>query len=268
MDEQELARLGHLNLIEFGRESSRWGRGGGVQEDDGVVLYATGTSLPVLSNGAFRVDESVPAESVVAKAEAWFGARRRGYTIQVRDTGQDDDLRAACETYGLLAFGEGGPEMVCRARVTDPSLPAGAELRVVDSEADVAEFAAVNARAYATYGMPPDAAPDTFSLPGRLLASPHVRAVLARVDGVAVAAALTFASHGIAGVYWVGTVDESRGRGLGEAVTRAVTNAGFDMGARANTLQASAMGEPIYRRMGYESIYRYSSYVRFEPPRL
>jgi predicted GNAT family acetyltransferase len=81
-----------------------------------------------------------------------------------------------------------------------------------------------------------------------------------------VAAAQTLLSHGIAGVYWVGTVDDARGRGLGEAVTRAVTNAAFDLGARANTLQASIMGEPIYRRMGYETLYSYHSLVRMRAP--
>jgi hypothetical protein len=52
---------------------------------------------------------------------------------------------------------------------------------------------------------------------------------------------------------------------LGEAVTRAVTNRAFDEGAAVVTLQASPMGEPIYRRMGYEERYRYSTFVRFEP---
>jgi len=52
-------------------------------------------------------------------------------------------------------------------------------------------------------------------------------------------------------------------RGLGEAVTRAVTNAGFDLGARINTLQASPMGAPIYLRMGYQTVFDYRVYVRF-----
>jgi hypothetical protein len=41
-----------------------------------------------------------------------------------------------------------------------------------------------------------------------------------------------------------------------------VTNWAFDQGARAQSLQASTMGEPIYARMGYEELYRYRSYLR------
>jgi len=58
-------------------------------------------------------------------------------------------------------------------------------------------------------------------------------------------------------------LDQYRGRGLGEAVTRAVTNAGFDLGARINTLQASPMGAPSYLRMGYQTVFDYRVYVRF-----
>jgi hypothetical protein len=93
-----------------------------------------------------------------------------------------------------------------------------------------------------------------------------VHTVVAYLDDAPVAAAQTVLSHGIAGVYWVGTVERARGSGLGEAVTRAVTNRAFDRGALVNTLQASPMGAPIYRRMGYETLYDYRGLVRFEPP--
>src|SRR5207245_5319172 len=104
------------------------------------------------------------------------------------------------------------------------------------------------------------------SRPARLLASPHVVGVVAYDADGPKAAAMTVLSHTIAGVYWVGTVEPGRRRGLGEAVTGVVTNAAFDRGARAVTLQASPMGEPIYARMGYETAYRYQMHVRLEPP--
>ena len=47
------------------------------------------------------------------------------------------------------------------------------------------------------------------------------------------------------------------GRGLGRALTAAAVDAGFDLGADIASLQASPMGEPIYRAMGFETIYEY-----------
>jgi hypothetical protein len=68
---------------------------------------------------------------------------------------------------------------------------------------------------------------------------------------------MTIVSHDVAGVYWVGSVEEVRGRGLGRAITATATNAGFDLGAEIASLQASRMGERIYAAMGYETIHDY-----------
>jgi hypothetical protein len=265
MDDADLAVLGHLNLAEFCRESTRWGFGGAIEESDDLLLFATGTWVPVLANGAILLGNGTAAPAAVARAEAWFATRERGYTVLLRQQ-VDAELSAAAESAGLVAFGQPGPEMVCRHRLEDRPPPPGIELRWVGTAQQVADFAVVNRDAYATYGMPDDALPATFNRPERFLAAPHVLAVVAYDADAPVAAAMTLLSHGIAGVYWVGTVASARTRGLGECVTRAVTNVAFDLGARANTLQASIMGQPIYQRMGYETLYHYDHRVRFARP--
>jgi predicted acetyltransferase len=68
---------------------------------------------------------------------------------------------------------------------------------------------------------------------------------------------MTIVSHGVAGIYWVGSLEQARGKGLGQAVTAAATNAGFELGAEIASLQASPMGKPIYEAMGYETIFDY-----------
>ena len=120
---------------------------------------------------------------------------------------------------------------------------------------------AVNAAAYQTLGMPVEALLDSVQRFDRVL-EPHIATVVAYDGDEPIAAAQAALSHGIAGVFWVGTLEAARGRGLGEAVCRWVTNWAFDHGAGAQSLEASTMGEPIYARMGYEELYRYTSWFR------
>jgi GNAT superfamily N-acetyltransferase len=261
-----LAELGHLNYLEFARESTRWcGAGGRIEERDGVLLFAQATEFPVLCNGAHRLDPELAGADAVAIADEWFSSLGRGYTLAVRrgESHDDDDLALAAAAAGLVEIFE-APEMVCRQRLDDRPVPAGAELRWVVDDEGMRDFAEVNSEAYTSLEVPEGLAAEVIVDAGRFTA-PHVQSVVAYLDGTPVAAAQTILSHGIAGVYWVGTVERARGTGLGEAVTRAVTNRAFDLGAALNSLQASPMGEAIYRRMGYEEIYRYVNYTRFEP---
>jgi ribosomal protein S18 acetylase RimI-like enzyme len=252
--------LGHLNLAEFGRELARWsGSAGEIEERDGVLCFASGSTLPVMVNGAMRLDPSVPPDRLFATADAFFRARKRGYTVFVPQI--EPDLVAACEDAGLPPMGGHSPEMVCDAVPDAVPFPAGFELRWARDEAGMRDYAEVSAQAYATYGMPVEVFKDVFLHADRFSA-PHVHSAIAYDGDMPVSAAQVICSHGIAGVYTVGTVPEARGKGLADACTRAVTRRAFERGARVVTLQASEMGHPIYLRMGYRDLFTYTYYVK------
>jgi hypothetical protein len=259
---QELIELCDLNFAEANRELARRA-GGAVLDEDGLLLFAGNHPLPVLVNAALRTGADADAASVLRRAEAFFAARRRGYTVLVR-AHADDDLAAAAAAAGLHAAGN-SPAMVLERRLADADPPPGIVLRRVESDADAAAFGVLMGVAYGTYGMPAECGP---ALVGRrvVLEAPHIAAFVALRGGAAVAGAMVIVTHGVAGVYWVGTAPEARGQGLAELSTRAAGNAGFDLGARIAALQASVMGEPIYRRMGYFEVTRYPSFVRMAAP--
>ena len=101
-----------------------------------------------------------------------------------------------------------------------------------------------------------------------LLSTDRVHSVVAMSDDGPLAAAQLVMSEpidgvAVAGVYYVGTLEAARGKGLGELVTGAVTNKGFDLGAGFASLQATDMGAPVYSRMGYELLTTYRGLVRF-----
>lgn len=266
MSASDEARLGHENLIAYSRASSGWGRRGSFDEDDDTLLYATGSWLPVGGNGAFRHHADADPAGLIARADGFFGALGRGYSVKVRDTGEDDDLRAACEASGLDPFGEPVPQMLCRQRLELDPLPEGVSLRPVVDAGGMADFVAVNTAAYATYGMPDDVLGDTFDRPDQVVADTRAHIVVAYLDGRAVATALTFFSEGVSSLQWVGTVAEVRRMRLGRVVTGWATNESFDMGATSVTLQASTMGRPLYAALGYQTLYHYREHVRWNAP--
>lgn len=259
---EALIELSDLNFAEANRELARRA-GGAVHDEDGLLAFAGGHELPVLCNAAMRTGPGLDAREVIARANAFFAPRRRGYTINVR-AHADRDLAEAAAADGMVAFGD-SPAMVLERRLDEATAPPGVELRRVETEDDAAAFGRVMGEAYATYGMPPECGP---AMVGRLavLSAPHIATFIASLERVAVAGAMTIVTHGVAGIYWVGTVPAARGRGLAELCTRAATNAGFDLGGRVASLQASVMGEPVYRRMGYFEVTRYPAFVRFRPP--
>ena len=261
------ATQGHRALIAFDRALTRYATRGALHEDGGVVLYAGGSWIPVVGNVAFRTHEDVDAGEVVARADAFFGELGRGFTVMVRNDGSDEDLRAAALNAGLTPFGDGAPQMLVRERLQGPSAVEGVELRPVDDVAGVHAFAAVNGAAYATYGMPDEVPARLFDREIEVLNDPFVHPVVAWRGQEPVAAAMVYESDGVATVQWVGTVPHERGTGLGALVTAWATNLAFDRGASSCTLQASVMGEPIYRRLGYETIYRYEDLVLWQARR-
>jgi hypothetical protein len=266
LDPADIAERGHQNLIEFCRQSACWGEGGEVRESLDVVMYASGSSALASYNGAFRLHPGVSAEALLDEADEYFLPAGRVYSIKVRDTGEDDDLEAACRRRRMVSFSEPSPHMALCKRLPAAPLPPGLELRSVTTESDVVDFRRVSAESYrAEY--PPEEIEALFSYPAGLLAASGVITLVGYLDTRPVAAAQALVSHDIGGVYWVGAVDDVRGRGIGEAVSRAVTNASFNRSARACVLQTSRMGETIYRRLGYVILCRYRTYLAVRRPK-
>jgi ribosomal protein S18 acetylase RimI-like enzyme len=258
----EVAARCHANCIEYAREGARRsGPAGEIVERDGVLLFASASDFPVFANGTFRLDPAVPAEQVIDRADAWFGERGRGWSLGTTSWGgADQDLAEAAAARGLLAVTD-TPGMVCDERLPDAPVPDGVEVRVLTTQEESEAFVAMADQAYTSLGLPAGVISAMSTTPMRL---PVHEVTVGAFDGAdLLSGAQVFFSHGIAGVYCVGTAEAARGRGLAELVTRTVTNLGFDGGAPYVTLQASPMGEPIYRRMGYRELYRYATHARF-----
>ena len=258
MSDAALLEAADLNLAEFNRAGARDTDGGIVHEEEGLLFFLPAHRFPFGFTGVMRMDSRVPAGETLERARTFFAPHGHGYT-HVLMLHRDADLAAALDRAGVQPIGD-SPGMVLEERLDDVTTADDVSIDPVANADDVAAFGRVSGSAYTSLGMPESVGVEAFATE-RSLVGPDRVGLLARIDGRPVAAAMCLVSHGVAGVYWVGTVPDARGRGLAEACTRAATNAGFDRGARFAALQASQMGAPLYLRMGYRTVTRYPWYT-------
>lgn len=251
----ELNRRAHLNLIDSSRQLFELDPEATVEVGEGWMFGAGTPDHPAISNAAFRRDDGLDPEQFIAAARAFFGERGRGFSVWLRDgVPEDRDLAAAAEAAGLRCV-HSAPEMVLRSPVEAPPLPPGVELRRLSRPEEAEDYWQIAAASYTSIGFPPEVFGHYTD--GSGLLADNVAAFIAYLDGTPVSIAMTIVTDGVAGIYWVGSLEQARGKGLGRITTTAATNAGFDLGADIASLQASPMGQPIYEAMGYETIYEY-----------
>jgi hypothetical protein len=264
LDHARARELAWVGSIDAARDMARRATGSVVHDECGVVLIKGPHPLPVLINAVARVDPNVPAAEVLERANDFFGGHGRGYNVMGLED-RDEDLIAASDAAGMVAFGEPAPLMAITEPPARVDVPAGMRIERVTTAAQVDAVIDISNDAYAVYGMPGDVAPAVMRPPSVVLA-PHIAAYLAVDDEGPVATAQSIATYGTAYLQWVGTRQRAFGRRAGPAVTQAATIGGFELGASMATLVASAMGAPIYRKLGWSDVGRVVSRVQFTPP--
>lgn len=259
LDDATLLCLSDLNLAEATREHARFRAPHAIEEGGGLLLSASATRAPLAPlNAAIGLgDGPLSPERLWSRAHAFFAPRDRGFGVYVR-AHRDRALLEDCQRRGLPQAGN-SPGMVLTEAPAAPTLASDARLVQVGGN-EVEGFVQVSAAAYESLGMAAKVTRVVFAEPARFLV-PHWHLRVVMEGERACAAAMLLFSHGIAGIYWVGTAPDARGRGYGEAVTRAISRDAFERGAQAVVLQASAYGEPIYRRIGFRELTRYPWFV-------
>jgi GNAT superfamily N-acetyltransferase len=144
------------------------------------------------------------------------------------------------------------PGMVVRP--AEIAIVPGPELEVTRVR-DAAGLAVAGTIAAAGFEVPPDLFAAFFT--PHLAAMPGLSIYVARAQGRPVSTATAWVGDGGIGIFSVATPPEHRGRGYGRAITARAVEAGFASGADLAWLQASPLGEPVYRAMGFRQVETY-----------
>jgi GNAT superfamily N-acetyltransferase len=234
---------GWRELIRSGQPPS-WkllaeGSGGATWETDGVLAAIVPAAAErSVFNSVFYSDGERLLASLEELAAAYERAGVRAWTVWVPE--DDTEVAAGLERAGHLLDAE-PHEMampLSELRQPDPD----PELEIAERE-DYAEMARLNEIAY---GYPPGefAAVAEATTPG-------MRIYFGKLDGEPVSTLAIWPHDSDAVVIWVAGVPEARGRGIStRLMARALADA-RDAGLETTTLQATKLGLPVYRKLGY-----------------
>ena len=262
VERAEQLTLMDLNWMEMMREITRATPGGWVVERGNLVLC--GSPLGTIVANTAMVAGPIDAGSVRSETERCFRAVGLPFSVMTRDHAdaalQAELVRAGFHEFELMST----PAMALFPGGGTPSPPPPeVEIRAVNDERGREAYGRIMAEAYGVYGAPRSAILSHFAHLASVV-GPTKQAFLAYRDGAAVAGAILYLSHGVGGVGWVGTLPAEFGRGYGSAITWRVVTEGFARGVRLMNLQASRMGAPVYRRMGFSSPTRYRAFLAGE----
>lgn len=214
-----------------------------------VAIVSCG--LPVESlNWGFLKPPYDDLDAAVAATRAHFVPKLLPFRLNFR-ADHRESMRAL-EGHGWERRLEPTPVMTLATSTPIPTPPPGLVVREVLEPADLVGF---RESAFRGFGFPVRAAP--IFLNERILGVPRVRLYAGLVDGAVVATSILVATGDVAGIYWVATLEEQRGRGFGAALTWAAVAGGRALSCSIACLQASQLGRSVYARMGFAHVLDY-----------
>lgn len=244
MDKDLALAVVDLGYAEFYREMIRRGSGGMSIDKDGMML-AAGSSR--VARAAMRTDPRLPGREFLSRIETFFRGRELDHNIITR-LPIDEDIAellgdAGCEPeyYESVMWLQRKPDA--------PKKLKPGEIREVRDSLGASAFAKVASKAFGESGISEGVVTGE-----RSLIAPHIRAFVCYLGDEPVSTAMTQLHAGAAGVFWVGTIEDARHHGFGEAMVRTAAVAGFDMGARFAWSGSTRMGMPIYHKIGFTEL--------------
>ena len=210
------------------------------------MRYITDSPHP-LGNAAF-ISRNASIDEVTRTLEPLVSLGLPSAVVLMND--DQPEQTKAVESSGF-AFAESMPLMSVMPKTLEATeLPAGYTYREIPLEEDAAWSEAVSTG----YGLPLELG----SLFGVKRAHETCKPGVARHFAVEhedqlVATSLLYLHAGLAGIYAVATKPEHRGKGLAAHLTAEPLRAAWNEGYNTGLLQASAMGAPVYARIGFRT---------------
>ncbi len=243
MEAMAEAEIGAANLAAFVAATA------GRRGESALVRGGRVTASPiVVANG--YINSAVPLDDQLSPTEflddtmKFFAERRRSFVMWVPDS---------LPALAAEGFARGGRQisprriaMVATENVGEKTAAPGTfDIRTVNNDEDDRMFAYVAEQAFKFHGL------GTLLLVHDCFHAPATRWVIAYDGEQPVGVACGYIDGDVGGLYFAGTIDTHRGRGVAADLTANISNFLFGLGVKRIVLQALEGGVPAYQRLGF-----------------
>jgi GNAT superfamily N-acetyltransferase len=224
-----------------------------IRDDDTLFWYVTG--LPTAAFNSIMYANLRPDQIDAAIDELRALRARHGVPIGwlVGPSSRPTDLGARLQARGLQHTVDLTPMTVSLGALPVVEPVTSLTIERVEDPATYEEWIVAEHRGFSS-GTADDDDEDGLPALRRAMGIDHglpLHHILGRLNGAPVATASLLLAGGIAGIYDVSTVPEARRRGIGTAMTVTALQEARALGYEIAFLQPSAMGRPLYERIGF-----------------
>jgi hypothetical protein len=204
-------------------------------------------------NVVFIKEKTSNQGKLLQKCERFFEACKLPYRISFKQGLEKDFLSILSEK----GYTENPPETV----MTLLDLPyknsfhGSLDIRRVSGAAELSHFQEIIEK---SFSLPPGSGP--FVITERISNLPDAELYVGYAENQPACTSMLIKTGPVAGIYWVATLERLRNRGFGKAITVASLVAGRNRQCTFASLQASVMGKPVYRKIGFDNPYDYFNY--------
>ena len=257
MPQQEFNDFSPASLVDVIEENlrefwSNWGRAQRSELYAGPDLVRLYTGVPIAFCNGVSCARFSPTtiDALIAETIAYYSARDATWEWLVRPDASPGSLENGLIAHGLQPRGE-DIGMAIDLRNLREDLPRINNLRLVDVDDDE------TLKQWTITMMQGFESPELYSAFIELerflgCADPSYRRYLGLLDGRPVSTSALLLGGRAAGIYCVATLPAARGMGIGAAITLHTLREANAQGYAIAVLQATSMGRPVYRRLGFE----------------
>jgi len=236
-----------------------------VQDRDGGLWFSSGIPMPPFNGivGARLSDKR--AHQVIEEAIEHFGSRSLPFSWAVGPLSEPEDLGERLVAHGFKPQeAQAGMAIDLETMPDSVPLPDGIEIERLSGKAFIGDYGDVVS---AGFGLPPNFGGEFASILAEATRDSDAKSwgYLGRINGQPVATSGVVLAGGGALIVNVVTLPAARGRGVGTVMTHRPLLEAREKGYRIGTLEATKMGYPVYKRLGFEEYCRLQEYV-WTPP--